>query len=500
MRQLSTNLVRSSLLTVALVLVVLGQPSEAAQTAPPNNAVVSGTEPSTRLCRYGVDVLGSIEAYPVSDLRIGWFVNFTTSVPVAQPEGITYLPTVRFLPTSTGAGYRLVDTTLEAITAAAIENSGSTWIVGNEPDSPYQDNLTPGVYAQAYHDVYQTIRAADPTAVIANGGIVQVTPVRLLYLDLVLQSYLERYGEPMPVDLWNIHVYILQERSCTVFPEECWGAEIPPGIDWAEGELYTIDDNANLAIFEQMVRDFRSWMASRGHRDRPLIITEFGVQMPAAYGFPSERVNAYMDGAFDFLRTASSAIGYPADKYRLVQRWAWWVLQRPAEYLLSNGWLYDPGTPPQRTVFGDNYAAYATEISPTVNLFPVKLATEPASVYSPTEPVTVTLEALIANEGEIGLTAPFSVRFYMGTSPGGGQFLSSHVVTALGGCGGTVHVSIPLESLSPGSHPVYVVVDPEQTVLESDEADNVLVGTVIVATDRVFLPQVVRHELTSVTD
>ncbi len=136
-------------------------------------------------------------------------------------------------------------------------------------------------------------------------------------------------------------------------------------------EQYTIDDNANVELFKKMVRDFRAWMAHKGYRDRPLIVSEFGVQMPEDYGFPPVRVNAYMDATMDFMRTTAGPDGYPADKGRLVQQWAWWSLQTPPgqSYLYSNGWLYDGSTPPQRTVFGDNFAAHTAQIRPRSTCF-----------------------------------------------------------------------------------------------------------------------------------
>ena len=85
----------------------------------------------------------------------------------------------------------------------------------------------------------------------------------------------------MPVDVWNIHAFILNERSCTYFPDDCWGADVPPGIDAPEGMRYGVQDNDNLVIFKQFIVDFRQWMADRGYKERPLIITEYGVLMPA---------------------------------------------------------------------------------------------------------------------------------------------------------------------------------------------------------------------------
>ncbi len=54
-------------------------------------------------------------------------------------------------------------------------------------------------------------------------------------------------------------------------------------------------------------------------------------------------------------------------------------------------------------------------------------------------------------------------------------------------------VSVTMPNVAPGRHPVYVVVDPDGQVSERDEQDNVLVGTVLVATERVFLPLINRR-------
>jgi hypothetical protein len=68
-------------------------------------------------------------------------------------------------------------------------------------------------------------------------------------------------------------------------------------------------------------------MKEQGQQDKPLIVTEYGIVMPSDYGFPPERVEAFMLNTFEFFRTAADpALGYPADGYRLVQRWCWFSL------------------------------------------------------------------------------------------------------------------------------------------------------------------------------
>jgi len=101
---------------------------------------------------------------------------------------------------------------------------------------------------------------------------------------------------------------------------------------------------------------FRRWMADQGLRNKPLIVTEFSVLMPEEYGFPFERVRAFMLAAFDFLMTATDEdAGYPPDGNRLVQRWAWYSV---ADSAYSTGNLFDPDTG-QITALGEAFAAYA---------------------------------------------------------------------------------------------------------------------------------------------
>ncbi len=199
---------------------------------------------------------------------------------------------------------------------------GRTWLIGNEPDVKWQGNATPADYAQAYHLAYTTIKAADPTAQVAIGGLSQITPLRLAYLDAVWEAYRTRYGEAMPVDVWNMHAFVLRERL------DDWGVDIPPGIDpdlAAElGMVWEIEQHDDLTLVEAQIRRMRTWMHEHDQQDKPLWITEYGVLMPAEYGFDSERVRRFMLGSFDrFLTLRDAELGFGPDDDRLVQRWMW---------------------------------------------------------------------------------------------------------------------------------------------------------------------------------
>jgi hypothetical protein len=158
----------------------------------------------------------------------------------------------------------------------------------------------------------------------------------LRYLDQVLAAYREQNQKEMPVDLWNVHNFILREERGS------WGVDIPPGSPDATGMLYEVDDSGNLERFRQQIIAFRQWMAARGFQNYPLIVSEYGIPMPEDYGFPPERVLGFLTGTFDFFLTARDpALGYPADDHKLVQRWCWYSLNDTG---YPTGRLFDPQT------------------------------------------------------------------------------------------------------------------------------------------------------------
>ncbi|MDX1615484.1 MAG: hypothetical protein R3300_14320 [Candidatus Promineifilaceae bacterium] len=240
----------------------------------------------------------------------------------------------------------------EAIATTVAANPGAVWIVGNEPDVIWQDNLTAEQYAAHYGEIYDFLKERDASAQVAVAGVAQPTPLRLAYLDRVLVAYQERYGDQMPVDIWTIHGFILREQAGS------WGVDIPPGFEEPIGRLYEIDDHDDLTIFRQNLLDFRSWMASRGYGDRPLAMTEFGILLPHDYGFPREVVANFMIGALEILATTRGEHGYAADGQRLVQWWHWYSIYDPVNYPTGN--LFDPesGT---LTFLGQVYAAFIGE-------------------------------------------------------------------------------------------------------------------------------------------
>jgi hypothetical protein len=256
---------------------------------------------------------------------------------------VEYVPTIRLwdgVPHPDGA----------ALLAAVDRFPGALWLVGNEPDVRWQDSVAPEEYARLYHDLYGLLKGRDPTCQVAVGGISQPTPLRLRYLDAVLEAYQARYGEPMPVDVWNVHNSILHEER------DSWGVDIPPGLPDSTGVRREVADHDDMAIFRAQIVAFRRWMKDRGQQDKPLIVSEYGVLMPVEYGFPPERVERFMRDSFAFFRTATDPnLGYPADGHRLVQRWCWFSLA-DARYPTGNLVAADTG---ELTSLGEAFGHYA---------------------------------------------------------------------------------------------------------------------------------------------
>jgi hypothetical protein len=307
----------------------------------PTTILGSGLYPPRQ--RIGVTApLADVERYDMVSLGAGWYLPGRTLSEPPRPAGMEVAQFV---------GVRASSFWPEATELASLARlyPGTLWLVGNEPDVIWQGDSTPQQYTHVYHDVYKVLKAADPSCQIAIGGISQVTPLRLRYLEQILAHYEQTYGQSMPVDVWNIHVAILREERGS------WGVDIPPGLSDDTGILFEVQDNARIDIFRDQVWIFRRWMKDRGFRDKPLIVSEFSVLMPTEYGFPFEKVRGFMLDTLNFLlSTADSALGYPPDANRLVQHFAWYSV---ADTTYSTGNLFDPGTA-QITPLGEVFARY----------------------------------------------------------------------------------------------------------------------------------------------
>jgi len=424
-----------------------------------------------------------IENYDVAPLKAHWYLDYTTQITPAQPAGMTYAQMIR------PPAWRRA--TFTATTEAILQgNPGALWIIGNEPDRDKQDGLIPADYAIFYHDVYTFLKTRDPSAHIAVAGVVQSTPLRRRYLDMVLAEYQARYGTAMPIDVWTMHAFILRE-------DYTWGASIPPGLEayLDEGMKYTVADHDNGAIFKNNIIAFRQWMAERGYRNTPLLITEYGILLSPLHGFPYEKVRAFMLDSFDFFLTATDAsTGYPRDDNRLVQAWSWFSLNYPpydeATGIGQNGNLLEPDTTAMLPL-GQDYATYVAALDTQSNItlaFPALRMTPPTLVLTSTVSTTLTvnhnrpavltqsantmltLDATVTNEGNVA-ACNVTIHLYYQDAQGEQTRLATQTVDRLAAAGRanqsqTLSFTWAMEALTVGLHELILTA----------EADNANTG------------------------
>lgn len=246
----------------------------------------------------------------------GWFLDWGTRRWVAL-DGLEYWQTIRL----SQAGIR---PDLDQIDRLARNNRGAVWVIGNEPDNALQDNIPAELYAAYYHAIYSRIKQVDEHARVAVGGVSQPTPLRMRYLEDVLNTYQYLYGESLPCDWWTVHAYVLREEV------DSWGAGIPVGQNERAGLLIEPEQHGDLELFKQHLVDFRTWMKAMGYQNKPLAVTEFGILLPADFGYTDEVIANYLEESVRWLNEASDpSIGYAEDGDRLVQRWAWFSLADP---------------------------------------------------------------------------------------------------------------------------------------------------------------------------
>ena len=418
------------------------------------------------LCRFGVNVNTdngpTIENFDTRPLRLGWYVDYGASANPANPNGAIHAPMIR-LNQPDGTKNYTYSPSGATLSAAIAANPGAIWLISNEPDRiEFQDGIDPDVYATAYHDLYHLIKAADPSARIYAGNIVQATAIRLQYLDLILASYRSQYGKLMPVDGWSIHGFILNEERGG------WGAEIPPGVNVDSGLVIDVQQTTDVDLFKLHVVNFRDWMKRNGYRNTPLAMSEFGVLMPKGIfnpDFDEGRVNAFMDATFDFLLTkADPSIGYPKDNNRLVQQLSWYST---SDNVRHNGHLYSQSAGNTLTLMGENYARYAENLPEQTDFFPVSLVTNPSILAPNPSNNQISLVAEIANAGNNQNVKTVNVDFYLGDPEAGGQLLGTKTAS-LRGCGQTTRVSLTWPNPpSSGATPDYYVLYAKVTAADA---------------------------------
>jgi hypothetical protein len=513
------------LLILCIVMSMVGRWSQPAQAAncllyPP---YVAESE------RFGVNVVTDygrdVDDYAVDKIRAAWYLDYQFRERPLFPEGMAYL---QMLKLSNWMPYTVDEQivkergrVLQAVTytydwqshlGPIIDaNPGMAWIIGNEPDRAGQDGREAWIYAINYHDAYFFIKQRDPSATVIVAAMVQATPVRMRYLDLVLSEYQRLYSRRMPIEYWNIHGFILREEIGN------WGASIPPAPKgeretvWApEGVLYEVEDHGDIEIFKSQVIAFRQWMAQRGYRDTPLMVSEYGILLPDLFQFKDGRkydnafVREYMLASFDFLlNTKDENIGFPLDDNRLVQTWSWYSLN---EYPYNadtgigfNGNLFDHDSA-ALTPLGADFGGYAGQFYQEyteVQALNVTLA--PPIITTPGKPFTLTVDVTVVNRGNLP-AQKVGVRLWRGDPTAGGQLIDEGAVEDVLAvrCSEQLQVQFnwPSGGLTPGLYDFWVEIYYENDDTEYDTGNNMIRRQFLVGDGSgagpIFLPLVIK--------
>jgi hypothetical protein len=470
-------------------------------------------------CRLGVGgIENEVTGYNLGQLNMGLYLDWGSrdTLPPGLPTGMQYFQVVRIHQNKVGSEWHgggayvqppayLALPSGNTLAQRAASLPGSVWFIGNEIERRDwydgsnwrgQDEITPELYATAFHELQAVIKAADPTAKVGIGSLVAPTALRLKYLDRVWNSYYEQYSYPMgkDIDVWNIHGFILREVR------NSWGADTPAGLTNPSGFLAgkstaeVIAAHHDINHLKQFTQDLRAWMAAHGERNKPLINTEYGILYKNISGnqITPAQVSAFLEASFDYFFTATDPkTGYPADDNRLVQSWVWYSVQDTS----WNGNLFNASNK-SLTTFGNTWKNYVTSPSkplasqPRYNLLVTNMQTSLANPVKvlPGQVATVTLKADIANSGNTWTNTGNNiiVKFWDGP-PGqaGSTVIGSRVLNDLPGCGHLAHVEIEWPNLSPGDHNWYVQVVPIPG--ETNPNDNVAQED-----KQVYLPLILR--------
>ena len=481
-----------------------------AEASPAYLPLVSANSADYPNCRIGVGITRNpFITYNYTPTRSGWYVDW--GVGSHPPTGVDYYFTVRVHQdkTSTYGAYLGTYQTTPSLTTTAGElgpivqtNPGRVWLIGNEPDRPYsQDDVMPDMYAQIYHDAYWFIKGIDPTGKVANGAVVQPTPLRLQYLDMVLNAYRAKYGTSMPVDVWNVHLYIIPENY------RAPGADIPPGITATSGMQYTPYDHLDINVFSGLMVSLRTWMKSHGYQNTPLIVTEYGALYPlwylsGSFGLTQNDIDDYLHDAINYATNHSDpALGYPPDGYRLVQQAALYSLDDDSlfpsappdpTYFRWGSFLFRSTPPYTRTETGDAFVADVQTIQPRIDLLPYQSFTDPSAlIVSSTEAVSPTLYVQVSNAGNVAMSNSAVVTFTDVTS-GSNAFMGIAILPPLSGCGTSGLANVLWPNLAPGLHMMRVEVEAGVQLDGVLTSNGVLTATVLVGTHGVYLPTVQR--------
>ena len=160
--------------------------------------------------------------------------------------------------------------------ARATRHPGAAWVIGNEPNTGLQDNLSPRAYAAFFDRVVTAIRAGDPSArIVAPNtlnfdfrcrGCAGDDLTGREWIDGFRAAYRELRGVEPPIDIWGIHAY---------------------EIDWLDPPM------TDVSVMQAQLEGLRTYLdAIPEQRGRPIWLTEFAI----IWGFDDWRFTEGPDG------------------------------------------------------------------------------------------------------------------------------------------------------------------------------------------------------------
>jgi hypothetical protein len=198
------------------------------------------------------------------------------------------------------------------------QNRGAWWAAGNEPNDPNQDYRSPEAYARFYHDFYQFAKQVDRSCKVIPAGLADAD---WRWAAEFRREYRRLYDRYPPLDGWNIHNYLLDERV----------------------------DPYDITEFKRRIIAFRHWMSEIGEGDKPLFLTEFGVLYGAGC---CERP---LDSPVKTVQFMREAVAWLAET-DYVQHWAWFIANNAGDF---NGGLSQEGA---LTLYGETYRDLIVEL------------------------------------------------------------------------------------------------------------------------------------------
>jgi hypothetical protein len=184
----------------------------------------------------------------LKELGTEWFIDGTYDAVDRVPSGYNKVIYIGSLP----------GPSTSQIWDMAAKYRGAVWMVVNEPNR--RPDYDADLIVEDLHDIYRTIKTADPTAKLMSPSILnwEFTCTQCIgyqtgysWLREFRAEYLAAYGEEPPIDIWAVNAYPL---------------------DWIN--LPTV----NPAIPIRQISGLRKFLDGiPAHRDKPIWVTELSL-------------------------------------------------------------------------------------------------------------------------------------------------------------------------------------------------------------------------------